>query len=163
MSESHSMHCHYERPRLARGICFSVIETHGCPVLAFFWLGRGRYTPQVVGVIIFTLGTIPIRSRFLPVHGRVPHTFAVFECVGDHESIGDNLAATGRYDNSFPLIPTSGMSGAPGGIPKGNVFVREIRRSYQQATASVPRIIVFSVLLLCMVVEACLTALDWHR
>src|SRR5271165_6806101 len=114
MSESHSMHCHYERPRLARGICFSVIETHGCPVLAFFWLGRGRYTPQVVGVIIFTLGTIPIRSRFLPVHGRVPHTFAVFECVGDHESIGDNLAATGRYDNSFPLIPTSGMSGAPG-------------------------------------------------
>jgi len=24
MSESHSMHCHYERPLLARGICFSV-------------------------------------------------------------------------------------------------------------------------------------------
>jgi len=57
-----------------------------------------------------------MRSRFLPVHGRVPHTFAVFECVGDHESVGGNLAAAGRYDNSFPLIPTSGMSGAPGHV-----------------------------------------------
>src|ERR1700690_240902 len=33
---------------------------------------------------------------------------------GDHGSIGGGLAETGRYGNSFPLIPTSGMSGARG-------------------------------------------------
>jgi hypothetical protein len=42
---------------------------------------------------------------------RVPHTFAGFECVGDHRSTGGDLAQTGRYDNSCPLIPMSGMSG----------------------------------------------------
>jgi len=33
---------------------------------------------------------------------------------GRPKIIGGDLAATGRYDSSFPLIPTSGMSGAPG-------------------------------------------------
>ena len=28
--------------------------------------------------------------------------------------MGGDLAQTGRYDNSCPLIPMSGMSGAPG-------------------------------------------------
>ena len=53
------------------------------------------------------------RHRPDPCDRRVPHTFAGFECVGDHASIGGDLVETGRYDNSFPLIPTSGMSGAP--------------------------------------------------
>jgi hypothetical protein len=44
----------------------------------------------------------------------VRHTFAGFECVGDAGLMGAGRAATGGYDNSFPLIPTSGMSGAPG-------------------------------------------------
>jgi hypothetical protein len=36
----------------------------------------------------------------------------------DQSNEGD-LAETSRYDNSFPLIPTSGMSGEPGGVDSG--------------------------------------------
>ena len=39
---------------------------------------------------------------------RVPHTFAIVECVGDGWSVGRNLEAR---DCSFPLIPQTGMSG----------------------------------------------------
>ena len=36
----------------------------------------------------------------LEATSRVPHTFAGFEWVGDHGSVGGDLAETGRYDNS---------------------------------------------------------------
>jgi len=62
-----------------------------------------------------------------------------------------------------PFAWTPYLTAEEKGIPKGNVFVREIRQYYRQATASVPRRIVFSGLLLFMVVEAWMTALDWHR
>jgi hypothetical protein len=62
-----------------------------------------------------------------------------------------------------PFAWTPYLTAEEKGLPKGNVFVREIRQYYRQATASVPRRIVFSGLMLCMVVEAWLTALDWHR
>lgn len=47
---------------------------------------------------------------------RVSHTFAGFERVGNHGSIGGDLPETSRFDNSFPLIPKAGMSGAPGDL-----------------------------------------------
>jgi hypothetical protein len=35
--------------------------------------------------------------------------------VGDHRSIEGGLVETGRYDNSLPLITTSGMGEVSGG------------------------------------------------
>jgi len=49
----------------------------------------------------------------------VPHTFAIFECVGDQESSDPRLADAERggkrlYVDRLPLIPKAGMSGARG-------------------------------------------------
>jgi len=55
---------------------------------------------------------------------RVPHTFAIFECVGDQRSSDPRLADAERdgkylYVDRLPLIPKAGMSAAPGRNERG--------------------------------------------
>ena len=68
------------------------------PVLYLLLAANCRCRFAIRFVIQQTIAACPTHSRF--------------SNVGRHESMEGGLAETGRYDNPFPLIPTSGISGA---------------------------------------------------